>query len=72
VGSDKRLILDGGNLIVSIHAPRVGSDEEEKEAILDLCVSIHAPRVGSDIVVIDNAFHVIFVSIHAPRVGSDS
>ncbi len=34
--------------IVSIHAPRVGSDERSASEELPQPVSIHAPRVGSD------------------------
>ncbi len=42
-----------GNLIaVSIHAPRVGSDDKGSQLIIfDRFVSIHAPRVGSDQVI---------------------
>ena len=34
--------------IISIHAPRVGSDEMDTRIILVPKISIHAPRVGSD------------------------
>ena len=34
--------------MISIHAPRVGSDLETGEYILSEIISIHAPRVGSD------------------------
>jgi len=55
---------------VSIHAPRVGRDNEFVPILERLCVSIHAPRVGRDGVgpKRDRARHV---SIHAPRVGRD-
>ena len=33
---------------ISIHAPRVGSDENAKYIRLSFRISIHAPRVGSD------------------------
>ena len=33
---------------ISIHAPRVGSDEPEFHLKRPRCISIHAPRVGSD------------------------
>ena len=58
--------------MISIHAPRVGSD-----AALSLIrvvfqwISIHAPRVGSD----DDDPNMVLdtpISIHAPRVGSDA
>ena len=40
-------LLNGGDF-VSIHAPRVGSDQALRNLCITLCVSIHAPRVGSD------------------------
>ena len=36
------------NLSISIHAPRVGSDWTELDALQRTYISIHAPRVGSD------------------------
>ena len=35
-------------LLISIHAPRVGSDPSEANVGLYTDISIHAPRVGSD------------------------
>ena len=35
-------------IVISIHAPRTGSDEEERQARIDAEISIHAPRTGSD------------------------
>ena len=35
---------------ISIHAPRVGSDDSERGNAADTSISIHAPRVGSDCV----------------------
>ena len=35
-------------LDISIHAPRVGRDEEFAFRLRDLKISIHAPRVGRD------------------------
>ena len=58
-------------LLVSIHAPRVGSDETRVVGIKVDCVSIHAPRVGATF----GAWQPeerYSVSIHAPRVGSDA
>ena len=43
---DAGLRLGLGN--ISIHAPRVGSDELNWCGFLLVCISIHAPRVGSD------------------------
>ena len=58
--------------LISIHAPRVGSDTRiGAPPPARLKISIHAPRVGSD------SRHLHHhqpghISIHAPRVGSDS
>jgi len=56
---------------VSIHAPRVGRDQQAVGALGVKYVSIHAPRVGRDMygLYIEHAYRV--VSIHAPRVGRD-
>lgn len=41
--------LGGNDFVISIHAPRVGSDAKRKERIRrKIKISIHAPRVGSD------------------------
>ena len=34
--------------MISIHAPRVGSDPDDQFDLYTGCISIHAPRVGSD------------------------
>ena len=66
---------DGGFLVqavISIHAPRVGSDDQLGEATLHGgYISIHAPRVGSDRTG-GNYNDSYDISIHAPRVGSDA
>ena len=56
--------------VISIHAPREGSDGGEFAELDDDGISIHAPREGSD--------HLSWIggaqsqiSIHAPREGSD-
>ena len=56
---------------ISIHAPRVGSDECCFECFDCVCISIHAPRVGSDVSKSSAPPNVSRISIHAPRVGSD-
>ncbi len=33
---------------ISIHAPRVGRDEDIRVTMRGMCISIHAPRVGRD------------------------
>ena len=35
--------------VISIHAPRVGSDHDASASFGALKISIHAPRVGSDL-----------------------
>ena len=57
--------------LISIHAPRVGSDRMSLWLASHIWISIHAPRVGSDRheTKAQNPAHLI--SIHAPRVGSD-
>ena len=34
--------------MISIHAPRVGSDPDDQFDLYTGCISIHTPRVGSD------------------------
>ena len=56
--------------VISIHAPRVGSDGTFVKHFYVNPISIHAPRVGSD----EDARGLnqpSCISIHAPRVGSD-
>ena len=57
--------------MVSIHAPRMGSDVGERPRPPFTIVSIHAPRMGSDAEAArtDQSHDV---SIHAPRMGSDA
>ena len=56
--------------MISIHAPREGSDHFDMADNPALSISIHAPREGSDyfLCVISAA---LSISIHAPREGSD-
>ena len=56
--------------LISIHAPRVGSDKATNGRQGILPISIHAPRVGSDELPIGSRGR-FSISIHAPRVGSD-
>ena len=61
-----------GEDVISIHAPREGSDEEHKADILaGKGISIHAPREGSDDREYDADTLYWIISIHAPREGSD-
>jgi len=71
VGSDLKRTSSGELGVVSIHAPRVGSDNPYfYNDAGPLNVSIHAPRVGSDMKA-EYMIVILGVSIHAPRVGSD-
>ena len=57
-------------IVISIHAPRGGSDRCLGCHIDYSRISIHAPRGGSD----DNGGNILLdsgISIHAPRGGSD-
>ena len=57
--------------IISIHAPREGSDEAfQRAAMMGHGISIHAPREGSD-ESIGYSEDWSSISIHAPREGSD-
>ena len=57
--------------IISIHAPRTGSDQKVCPIDLDAEISIHAPRTGSDAKVVGGHAERFGISIHAPRTGSD-
>ena len=59
-----------GSHLISIHAPRVGSDGHDARLPRFVRISIHAPRVGSDYLGLA-LFQTFGISIHAPRVGSD-
>ena len=57
--------------IISIHAPRTGSDEALFAIARAITrISIHAPRTGSDSTLQSYKIHLL-ISIHAPRTGSD-
>ena len=58
--------------IISIHAPRTGSDDPVDALFPDeYSISIHAPRTGSD-AFRDVPRAAVEISIHAPRTGSDT
>ena len=56
--------------LISIHAPRTGSDITNRTPLHNFAISIHAPRTGSDCI---NPYINTMqpISIHAPRTGSD-
>ena len=56
--------------LISIHAPREGSDMRSGMTIESSRISIHAPREGSDLLVY-SITDFPPISIHAPREGSD-
>ena len=56
--------------IISIHAPREGSDPLFRRVNRLGFISIHAPREGSDYYA-ELLKSAIAISIHAPREGSD-
>ena len=58
--------------IISIHAPRRGSDEITLNVDTKQVISIHAPRRGSDMKKLNYCECMRVISIHAPRRGSDS
>ena len=64
-------VYQPGYFLISIHAPRTGSDASTQERFASRAViSIHAPRTGSDISFFRSSPSVD-ISIHAPRTGSD-
>ena len=67
INSLKRLFND----IISIHAPRTGSDAIDAVYCHVGNISIHAPRTGSDNIYTAQG-DLDKISIHAPRTGSDS
>ena len=57
--------------VISIHAPREGSDPPRQARWLAGRISIHAPREGSDKRIKHEQKDFLTISIHAPREGSD-
>ena len=57
--------------MISIHAPRAGSDDNNAVGLNKANISIHAPRAGSDPQSALDEIRSKFISIHAPRAGSD-
>ena len=71
MGSDDNKVDAVTQVVISIHAPRMGSDvvlPDTFTVVLD--ISIHAPRMGSDQTGRRND-DPSMISIHAPRMGSD-
>ena len=59
------------DLLISIHPPRVGWDDDGAESASNVGISIHPPRVGWDYKA-DKSTYVYLISIHPPRVGWDT
>ena len=57
--------------LISIHAPRTGSDNLALCKGMYMSISIHAPRTGSDDKMFAAFERGFDISIHAPRTGSD-
>ena len=58
--------------MISIHAPREGSDGWISGELTITVISIHAPREGSDrLAQLKTRIQLTHISIHAPREGSD-
>ena len=53
--------------MISIHAPRVGSDSLHVSPFLRLTISIHAPRVGSDLIDAPKLFSSCYFNPRSPR-----
>ena len=70
----ERPMRSGGHALtclISIHAPRMGSDTRSPGSGRTSPISIHAPRMGSDPRLPGRLGHARVISIHAPRMGSD-
>ena len=74
MGSDQAVDASSNIGLISIHAPRMGSDANAIRAVLQARnrISIHAPRMGSDCRTPSRWARRATISIHAPRMGSDS
>ena len=71
-GATKRLAKGILIAVISIHAPREGSDDLAPDDAITGGISIHAPREGSDNLAHLAVFRQTLISIHAPREGSDA
>ena len=70
-GATEYYSKNNGSRIISIHAPRTGSDTIHDFVPNAACISIHAPRTGSDMTPPKCCLTAVNISIHAPRTGSD-
>ena len=64
-------LTDVKHMVISIHAPLTGSDDNDRVLSFKTSISIHAPLTGSDFHGAE-ANHQVIISIHAPLTGSDS
>ena len=63
--------LAGITAIISIHAPRVGSDTVDKFDCIPCKFQSTLPVWGATLGLENDKIDAIIISIHAPRVGSD-
>ena len=71
MGSDGSKTAPWATRLISIHAPRMGSDLRFVPYGHATFISIHAPRMGSDLRRGYRRDAERVISIHAPRMGSD-
>ena len=71
MGGDGREAQALTDILISIHAPRVGGDVHGGYKFEQIRISIHAPRVGGDPRLPVVEIKGQGISIHAPRVGGD-
>ena len=69
-GATTQAVMQAPFLLISIHAPRTGSDALPVRLARRSKISIHAPRTGSDGDT-SQPRRLGSISIHAPRTGSD-
>ena len=56
---------------ISIHSPRMGRDDINKQLDYHDYISIHSPRMGRDETYTVNPKKIARISIHSPRMGRD-
>ena len=71
MGCDIDIFISVCLLSISIHAPIVGCDNNEKDGFDSVEISIHAPIVGCDTAPVCTTSSPSAISIHAPIVGCD-
>ena len=67
--ADAKAMMDA---VISIHAPRTGSDAKLDGKMVAVCISIHAPRTGSDSIVDEEEQTRIIFQSTLPARGATS